>query len=565
MSCNTIALTPIENKLLGLTLSTNLSPQSGLDQQKPDLGQSELLSNDPLGNLFNSIVLKDLLSLDLHQHKSEDQKYLKHRYLVEAGDRLNLSCRQLTPPQYKSSDELETVLRSILAQLVYFYLDYSTRVLPIYAKLYDFTAEEFSAYSKTLVGENCSENLSIIGKKQMTKILQRNFSNTLDDSNQSKRSLDQYLPAIATSPFYPKFLELNDEKLMKIREREFYYAILMFKTACSYSGKLNQAKLLATQLKNPIIYDFLVDQYVGRKEKFIPQKNAFSHEQKEASSKVWCQQYVCRKMSNKVFDENVILSSGSQNLALDLHRNFCTEFKHGKRFSYNVIDPRLRELEQVMIDDGQAEMLAQYFISLITKIPALPLYIEKYDDILKLSEDRISEYFKNWAKMQLSSEAKDLYYEEPLSVELQELSSSVERTSFEQMLHFDFDVNMGEFDRSLLRAGKLKMSFDLSLNKSFLYHFKKEWDESLIKGEQYTDALLIRLEDQYANSIKDQSYKMLQLSWNDRLGRILSSALAQRLSKVDLNELKFQPNEKVQLKLNFYYAPFALKFLSSKK
>src|SRR5690606_29901854 len=102
--------------------------------------------------------------------------------------------------RYPSLEQYEQATRTMVATLQYTGLDLVTRAIPIYAKNLGWSKSEFETYSHGMVGNWCSQNLTLVSHKELKRNLISNWDNPSDFK----------LPSIIDNNFFPqKLLSLS--------------------------------------------------------------------------------------------------------------------------------------------------------------------------------------------------------------------------------------------------------------------------------------------------------------------------------------------------------------------
>jgi hypothetical protein len=150
-------------------------------------GEYSESKTDPLSYVFSR---EQLLKNADKGHKAELASY---RGFYEEGKNTINYCKDVRTVRYTSAWEKVQVMRSTMALIQYIGLDLSVRALPQYAKALDFSREEYKNFVEGMVGNNCSNNLSVISKKELINNLFLKF----DKENNFK------LPDVSGNPYFP--------------------------------------------------------------------------------------------------------------------------------------------------------------------------------------------------------------------------------------------------------------------------------------------------------------------------------------------------------------------------
>lgn len=521
---NSWALAPVESLVLG-------------DFSK-DYSENK---TDPLNYVFTRDA--DLKTSNL-EYKRELAIY---RGFYEEGKNAANYCKERREIFYQTEWEKVQMKRSFMALIQYIGLDLTTRALPQYAKKLEFTNEEYNNMVESLVGNYCSNNLSIISKKELLTNMRLKY----DRENNFK------LPSTEGNPYFPDNLESYLPTKNAI-EQEFIFTVKIFQAACSWSGNPNNPGLLIPFLKNPALIAFFTRQMNNQAIGWKEIDNSLFLKEDKNTVQVWCDNLICRKVDWETFFNKVYYSVGGTNVAEDMRRLYCEEFRT-LDYLPKESDERLAKIMNTRSFDEENFMNSQ-FIALITGVPDFLLRAEKFTDGEDVLRSSLDYTWSKWAKNAGSDLSRDLYFEEPLTLELVDQSQYYDER--DPKLKVAFDVNLGEFDRINQRVGKVRVNFNLSVSNAFLRHYRDTL-KNIEFGDKETKAkLLERFKIQLTKGVNEAREKFLIPPWKGDLESLIASELTtQILDKSEkVLKLDMEGNHSIEIELN--YGIFALKYIN---
>jgi len=473
-----------------------------------------------------------------------------YRGFYEEGKNLNNYCKETRPVRYSSEWEKVQVMRSLLSEIQYIGLDLTARAIPQYAKALEFTREEYSNLVDNLVGNYCSANLSVISKKELKNNLLIKF-----DKENSFR-----LPSVKGNPLFPDNLDSYLPPKAAI-EQEFKYTVKLFQSMCSWGGNPTNPGLMVPVLKNPALMSFFFRQMDNRTIEWKELDNSVFTKEDKKTVQVWCDNLICRKTIPETFYNKVYFSVGGTNLTEDLRRLYCEDWRLVD-YRPNQNDERLAKMMKSITFDEENFINSQ-FIALITGVPDFLLRGEKFNQGLDTLRSSIDFTWNKWAKAQTELQGRELYFEEPLTLEL------VERNQYFSIFtpHFKvaFDVNLGEFDRIAQRLGKVRVVFNVNVQKSFLRYYRETLRDLDPMDKAERERLLKRFKAQISSDIQSARTKFLIPPWKGDLEQLIASELTEQMLSVADRNFKMEGSGFLPIPIELNYGLFALKYINHQK
>jgi hypothetical protein len=522
----TWALAPIESLILG-----NFSESYSENE------------SDPLNYVFS----RDKNQSSNASYKREMALY---RGFYEEGKNTLNYCKMNREIRYSTEWEKVQVMRSMLSEIQYIGLDITTRALPQYAKALEFSRDEYSNLVTGLVGNYCSSNLSVISKKELLNNLLVKF----DKENNFK------LPNITGNPFFPQNMDSYLPPKTAI-EQEFKYTVKLFQSICSWGGNPTNPGLLVPILKNPALMSFFTRQMNNQTIDWKELNNSLFLKEDNNTVQVWCDNLICRKTFRENFYRKIYYSVGGTNLSEDLRRLYCEEFR---TLDYKPADSdeRLSKIMNSRTFDEENFINSQ-FIALLTGVPDFLLRADKFsrgEDVLRSSVDFA---WNKWAKAQTDMLNRELYFEEPLTLELIDRQLYFKPQKAE--IKVAFDINLGEFDRINQRTGKVRVMFNILIQRSFLHYYRETLKNLDPRNTAEKDRLLKRFKIQMTKDITLARDKFLIPPWKGDLEALIAGELTTQLMLISDSNFKMPTSgfEPINVELN--YGLFALKYINHQK
>lgn len=517
-------LVPLESALLG---------RANQEARKENLG--------PIEYIF-----------DQSEEKNADEKgkiFLgTYRGFYQDGAQLKNSCQQLQAIEYSRKVERRDVKQSLVSTLQFIGLDTTIRAFAKYARHLDYSEEKFKRAVDNMVGSYCSENISVIGVRQIKK----NFSFFFE--NHEKTQIPSFEGREFFAQNYDKFI--SKEQRFKL---EMFYTAKLFQAFCSWNGSIDNYRLLVPLITNPVVYASIVRKFLGQKIDYTVSDQKAVNRQGDDNITVRCQNHICRRRYENRPLVDFPRSIGHVSYQNDFSRLYCEDFRKID-YSYKGQNETILKIIKKTTFDEQNLMVAT-FVSLLTGVPDLMVWSNDLKEAGPLLRAHIDWNWDRWAREQIKRLKTYTTFEEPMVVEL-----------VEHRLHFDsdsndlkivFDVNVGEFDRINELYGKLKVVHRLKIKKRLLVWAKKQLASDYAFEKKTRDmvkkALSRRLEKQIEQLMKNQSAPI----WGKNPTELIVGDLILQIEKhggrvFDRKNL----DQDFPLEIVLNYSPFALKYIA---
>lgn len=517
------ALVPLESLILG------------------DLSATQARSEkDPLSNVFHDSRAKN-------GDEAAQELVALYRGFVDEGENLQQFCALDRDNQlrYTSSAHEEQVTRTVISSLQYVGLDLLVRSLPAYAHKLGWSRDDFEQYATGLVGNWCSQNLTIISHKE----LKRNLLAKWDEKEQFS------LPSIDGNPYFPqKLLELIEPE--QRNAREFYWSTELFKSFCSWSNLPEDMRLLLPLVHDPMIMSYIARQVGGKRIAFNPTNKTIRMDDYNQTIRTSCRGLICRRSSEQEFKHLTPISAGTPNHYTDVRRLYCHRLRDAKNNAEDL-EPRVRDiLERRTLEENL--LLSGQFKALLTGVPNFLIWSNTYDQGQAMLRASFDQKWNQWAQESISKLGGEISYEEPLTVELVE--RELYFNPYRKKFAVQFDVNQGEFDRVNRIAGKITASFDLKITHKMLHWLRRSWRALDPTQKLERDDIINRFKSYIKNDVASAREKFVIPPWQGDIEAIIVTELLEQFSKFD-GKWDYPQDGITTIPVHLNYGPFALRFM----
>ncbi|MBL7665697.1 MAG: hypothetical protein JNM93_11240 [Bacteriovoracaceae bacterium] len=485
-----------------------------------------------------------------------DSELMLRNYLAfyQSGENLKNSCDKYTTPFRYASPWLQSQAeQTVLATLQYMALDLQVRAIAKYAKHLEYTSSDYNRLVDNIIQGYCSKNLTVYS----LKLLKQNLLDKFENNNSFN------LPNWNNSPHFPENLQSLSQSNFA-RTNEFNYTLKGFRAFCSWSGSVDDFRLLDVYLQNPHLMSYVFQHMDGKESYFDYTSHQLKYRSSQDTIQVLCKNGICRKADYKSFEKLFPRMMGSSSLKSDLERLYC------QRFSQINIDNKSplpviakwkneRTLESINLERSQ-------LIALITGAPDLLNSVEKYVDLVRLLKSNINQRLSKWAKASLNQFSNDMYYEE--SLQFQVMPKNARFENIRGKYHIDVEVTLGEIDRGTELFDKLTAYYSLKFPKSFLDWAKKEYMAAKHSGKTYRiENFEKQIQEYVKNQLINKEKRFVVLPWDQEknpggnLEKIITPELLRQLELTDEKFFAKNVNDFVEVPVEFHYGNFALKYL----
>lgn len=538
----------IGSRLIILFICSSLFAAFAFEKEESDiLGNigKELVKRrtGPFDNQFNPLFFTSKID-----KIGEIQKY---RRFIEEGEILKQKCSRNKKIQYGKKNHYHAVKQSVMATMRYIGINYSIQSIGEYAKFFEFEKDEFYKLTESLLKYSCSENLSVIGKKQLSLVFNQQF----DKKNFS-------LPTIKTSKLFPP--KLNDiDSEFEMKKREFFWTLELFKSFCSWSGDPDDAILMTPLVRHPAVMAMIIRNMSGQTISYdFKKKTSFLKDEKTKTVQVYCDNFICRRRPWKTYNSLIPTSLGHSSLKDDLERLYCQDFRN-QDYNYKTEDKNLlKQIKNKTFDDDN--LLVGQLIAIITGIPDFFVRSKFFDEGKTFLRTAFDRSFSDWALNSIEQKDNSLLNEEPVIMRIVNRDLFFNKNKKNFGIHLD--INLGEFDSSVEKAGKLTTRFDIKLSKKTIEWLGREWRYLDPREDLKRQDLFNRFQKILKKDLYKAQKKFVMAPWKEGLERIVAKELLTQFSETYL--LKYAKNKKekfVNIPVFLHYGLFALKYAKYKR
>jgi hypothetical protein len=488
-------------------------------------------------------------SSDLYKYTNSKETLALYRGFYQEGENLANVCK-MTPkiiyPTYWTKIQAK---RSVISTLQYIGLDITSRAIPQFAKYFQFSNEEYTNLVEDLVGNYCSDNITVIGKKQLKKYLHAKFNN----KNNFK------LPSYGNNELVPDELKsINSE--IQINKQEFLMTTYLFKAFCSWGNDTENYRLLAPILKHKGVMAFVHRKMNNKSLKWNYRDNSLSLVKKESKIHIVCHNLICRKAQFDIYKEKFPRALGGSEIQDDLDRLYCKDFKNPKPAKVEN-SKKIKKLNNQLTFDEKSLMVAQ-FISLITGVPDLLVRSISFNDAKQYLRVAMDKAWGNWSKNQLAKLQKDIFYEEPLNITV--TNQKQYKSPLNKNFTINLDINLGEFDKALFNIGKLKTIYKLKITKNFLGDMQEKAIVHDPRNKEEKKKIIKRIVQEITPQIQECKSYFDNPPWEEGLENLIAHELFRQLYNYKGRTFENKSIKPVEIPITFHYGLFAMKYIRYK-
>ncbi len=514
------ALTPVEGILLGEAVTE--------------------IQQDPLSLVFTDIYQKG--------EDAEFKKVKNYQAVIESGRFFAEQCSMLGEVTYSTTWREKQAKRSVVAALQYIGLDTAIKAIGAYAKNLQLAETEYNNLVSNIMGQYCSENVTVMSLKTIRKSLEYYYQNP--ELN--------ILPNIENSPYVTEAFKtgsLNQET----RSRELNYAIKNFRAFCSWGGTSEDYRLLSPYLKNPVIMSFIMRNMSGFRYTWDEEAKKMHWKNNSPDAvRVACNDLICRQVSAEQFGKQFPTSTGSTGVGTDINKLYCQHFRYLDYDQKNTIPEVKAWIKALDIEEPFLE--SSFFVSLMTGVPDPFMIQDKFSDIPAIVKSSVDERWTKWARESLQVFSQGLLFEESLKVKV--LPRRPLADVREDFL-IDFHVTLGEMDRIMRSNDKIGMSFNLKFSKNWLRSVITRYNESASNLDVDKEKLLMKdISDYVFLQIKAKDFKSSRRLWNDEFYGLIATELLGQVLSYRGSFFEGYSDEMITVPVRFNYGVFALSYLS---
>lgn len=512
------ALTPVEGILLGEA--------------------SQEIQNDPLSLVFTDIY-----------EKKTDVEYKKIKYyqaIISTGRFYADQCSLLGPISYSTTWRERQAKRSVTAALQYVGLDTTIKAIGAYAKNLQIGGAEYETLVSNIVGNYCSENVTVMSLKTIRKSLEYYYNNP--DPN--------IIPNVENSQYVTEAFKAGSLS-PETRSREFQYAIRNFRAFCSWGGSSEDYRLLSPYLKNPIIMSLITRNMGGLRFSWDEETATARWKKDESATRVVCRDLICRPSGAETFTREFPTSTGSTGIMTDLNKLYCSHFRE-LDYDQKKTVPEVKEWIKT-IDIEEPFLESGFFISLMTGVPDPFMIQSKYSEIPAIVKSSVDERWTKWSRDSLSTFSRDLLFEESLRVKAMPRRGIAD---VREGILLDFHVTLGEMDRIMRNNDKIGMTFDFTFSKNWLRSLVSRWNVIASTLDVEQEKVFKEEVARYIDiQLKTKEKLFTQKVWNEEFSRLITDELLAQVLTYKGSYFQSYADEMVTVPVRFSYGIFALSYL----
>jgi hypothetical protein len=505
----------------------------------------ETKTHDPLAYVFRP----DSKTRKVQKLDSQMLHLRKYVGFYWEGENLKNRCSKYDEIEYPTISSEQNALRSVGATLQYIGLDVTTRAIVEYTKRMNLSRKKVDILSHNLVNY-CSKNLSVISKQHLKKYFLEKYDSKVEFP----------LPTYAGNKYFPILLSKFSEDTKSI-ERELYVTVDLFKAFCSWGGDVKDFRVLPPLLRNPQIMAFVNRNLEGAKIFIDDQTGRILTKADIDTTKVSCIGFLCRKTTPNQFIDDFPKSMGFIDLKTELDRLYCKRFRD-VTYPRDIVEPTIGEWIDNRTVDYEIIMSSQ-FVSLLTGFPDFFIRSGNYQKSLKYFTSSFDESFNRWAFKGIKNFSTEVNFEESITLDkIKKKREFLSTITISELFAVEYDVNLGEWDKSVDGTGKIKLSMDIMLRKNFVNWVISEWNKSDPRDKRKRKNITKALRAHIAPQLEKNKSKFIVPPWQGDLAQLIANDLVSQMSAYSGDYFFTVDNSSLKIPVIFRYGVFALKYIN---
>lgn len=511
--------------LLIVNSSWALKPIDGIIMGKT----SDTEQIDPLANYFSQ-----------NENIKDEENSLKLAFEVFEGRMLERTCSSKNKLKFSTVAKEQAAMRAVVATSQYIVLDRVIKNIARLGKTLAFSDEAYKTMAQNLVGNYCSQNITVYGHRLMKNNLLSEFQNA--------KAFDYYekIPSglkngINKEEFYQKSLASN---------------IYLFRSFCSWGGDVSKLGMLNNYLADPIFMNALFRIMRGVKVSWNIDKQKYIKEQTQGVG-VLCDSLVCRHTPFDVFKTNLPYALGALDLKSNLDNLFCHYLKYAPDgvASLKGNMKKWHKDEEIFSDVIQKAEL----VALITGTPNYLNLLNKNNSFNDMMTSKYRGALIDWSQKRLHKLSRELFFEE--SLEVSSKTDFIPELAAKKKLNIDLVLGLGEIDQHVKSLDKLNAYFEVEFTESFFAWIKmklEKIDPDQVSYDQ--ERFLHQLETKLKVYIDKHDKTFIISPFAKNLEKVMARDLINWTRKMPKEKLDRTSQNKIKVKVNMRYGLFALKY-----
>lgn len=360
-------------------------------------------------------------------------------------------CDRITEPNtYESELSKKLAIGNFFAQAQY----YALRKILVYvadsAKNLSLLRPHYINVVKTIIQNQCSDNMTIISKKSLHDLAILKF----DESS----------------------------KIASYTKSDYMEGIKLLADFCSWYGTNHTDSMITYYLKDPLVANIVIQDYI---------KN---------SNRVLCDETKCRLTDLKNFSSRYQRAINQKSFENELNGLYCFNIKNinqlNSKLSDNYTKARLKESEDSL------KKSKIYLYASFANLPA-PIVLNDWTHNTPYFFSKIIDDENSWSKDILRDMSKRVEMEEELNVRFH-----VNKTAAKlDELTLDFDIHGDDFDQIVYNVDKLSWGFEFKIKKAELFFLTSEVERIYQRHYSTRTERIENLTKSFADKIREGFWK----------------------------------------------------------
>lgn len=454
------------------------------------------------------------------------------RFVFNGLKRANQCESSITRPRFRTKEEEQDFLRSMLAHTQYVFLNKVIDLLPKLFKKYGLSQKEYETFQDQLIGRYCSPNITTISHLRLKELGIKSFGQDNDKSLPGlyfkTKSLDEVKKTLNSRDSLKKILK---------------YATELFIDLCSWDGNSTQNNILAWYLQDSFLGEYILYDLLF-----------------ENPKKVVCQHKLCRPQKITVFDGHYPKMIREGSWVEQFESTWCFYYR---RPLMSLKDVKNEFLRARLYKKKNLRLNKSILFSFLTRMPAYKVAISNDDLMDKVLFNEIQIMMEKWANRAIDDFKTTGLFQERLEYSV--LGNDLR--SYERYRSMvEINISYGELDKAVTRWPKLTLGFDLDFQGAYLKWLKNKWKlANRIGGvEKLREQVLYDIETRVRSQLKQTNKVFYNSPLEQELAGKIALEILKNLAYYQGNEFERAPLEKFPTKVYLHMGLFAMRYQSEK-
>ena len=474
----------------------------------------------------------------------------------QEGEKLKNRCQSHESQEKWPSHSIlgNRLLRILMNAYQFIGIDLTTRAMGGYAKALDWPREQFLNFSKNIVGEYCSPNISLFSRRELLRRLRASY-----------REETFLLPSVVGHRSFPRSFPSGEfGNPRKGLQREFQRTTELFRSFCSWGGSIKRPRLLSFMFRDLSFSAFVMGKLATSEipDGAIPTPSRLVSSSKEGVP-ISCRHSICRRTSREDFWKQFPTVWRGKDLLRELEKAYCQRVRW--------LPPHIHPKNSILQNWAQQTSREDRYLmhgqlrALITGIPEFLLRVDQYPDLVELLQFPYRKSWGHWVEKALGALSEEgPSYEESLF--FAKINSQFYFHKSKGDFKIKFLVGSGEFDRVLMghQGTGLEVFYPLHISKHVLRWVRDQLRALDSPTEKEIRPVLEVLKRHLVDQLKNLEKKFIIRPWRGDLSVLIAWELMAQLIEYEGDFFYGENKPQVTIPIELIYGPFALRYIYDK-